>query len=132
MAAFLSHQGHPFTFWTNNTAIEIVPLEVAAKGEMNLHVTWETHVIHCTYMWMQMHRAYADRGYIDSHLDNWAHTKHCQSVLLEKGYGLETVNAEGRVNYPECRNVRFGKPRNWPLGDAFAADEHLHMDSHEM
>jgi hypothetical protein len=130
MAAFLSHQKHPITFWTNNTAIETVPLEVAAKGEMNLHVTWETHVIHCTYMWMQMHRAYGVRGYIDSHLDNWAHTKHCQAVILEKEIGPETVNAEGRVNYPECRDVRFGKAATLPLRDAFAPYEHVHMDSH--
>ena len=130
MAAFLSHQKRPITFWTNNTAVETVPLEVAAKGEMNLHVTWKKHVIHCTYMWMQMHRAYGERGYIDSHLDNWAHTKHCQTVILEKGIPPETVNAEGTVNYPECRDVRFGKPPNWPPTDAFARGEHVHMDSH--
>jgi len=33
------------------------------------------------------------------------------------------VNVEGKLRFPECRNVKLGSPIDWPLGDAFAVVE---------
>lgn len=87
-----------------------VPLEVANRGELDLFVDWEYHVWHCTFMWRQMHRAFTVRGYIDSHLDNYAHTKHCQHALLNRSIPMDTVNVIGALKYPQCRQVQVGEP----------------------
>jgi hypothetical protein len=108
VSAFLDYPAEPWRYYTNSSAVEEVSPVVAARGEMDLHVTWEYHVVHCTFMWMQMHRAFAGRGYIDSHLDSWNHTKHCQVVGLERTFPMDRVNVEGKVRYPECRAVGDG------------------------
>ena len=64
-----------------------------------------------------MHRAYRVRGFVDSHLDAYKHTLHCQGVLLERGVPGGVVNVVAEVKYPECREVGG---RVWK-GDAFAA-----------
>ncbi|KAH8693684.1 hypothetical protein BGW36DRAFT_383520 [Talaromyces proteolyticus] len=112
--SFLAHPSRPWVYYTSPSANETVAPEVVAQGETVAYVTWEYHVVHCTYMWMQMHRAYAERGFIDSHVDSWAHTRHCQVVSLEKSFTPETVNVEGKLRYPECRRVNVGKPKDWP------------------
>jgi hypothetical protein len=105
ISAFLAYPPKPWKFYKNFSATEEISQSVAALGESNLHVTWEYHMVHCTFMWMQMHRAYTERGYIDSHLDSWAHTRHCQVVSLNREYGPDVVNVEGKLRYPECRPV---------------------------
>jgi hypothetical protein len=106
ISSFLAYPTEPWRYYTNSSATEEVPQAVAALGEMDLYMTWEFHLSHCTFLWLQMHRGFTDRGYIDSHLDSWDHTKHCQTVILERKYGSEIVNVEGKVKYPECRPVR--------------------------
>jgi hypothetical protein len=108
-------------YWTNASAVETIPAEVVAKGETEPYVTWEYHVVHCTYMWLQMHRAYGERGYIDVHLDGWEHTRHCQEVALETGIDSSEVNTKGELSFPECRSIKLGAPVDWPLGDFFSA-----------
>lgn len=104
MTAFL--QRHPWQFYLHpNRTDEVVSLEVALQGEQTLYVDWEYHVAHCTFMWRQMHRAYRLRGFVDSHLDAYKHTLHCQGVLLEKGVPGGVVNVVAAVKYPECREV---------------------------
>jgi len=56
-------------------------------------------------MWRQMHRAYAELGYIDSHLANWRHTLHCQKVLLAGMGDKDQIGAVGKVLYPKCLKV---------------------------
>ncbi|SLM37906.1 hypothetical protein LPUS_07898 [Lasallia pustulata] len=108
--SFLSYPPEPWRWYTVPGGAEEVSFDVAALGERDLYVNWEYHVVHCTYMWMLMHRAYTVRGYIDSHLDAWNHTLHCQLVALEKGIGMDVVSVAGRVQYPDCRAV--GGPVN--------------------
>jgi hypothetical protein len=104
MTAFLQH--HPWQFYAHpNRTDEVVSLDVALQGEQTLYVDWEYHVAHCTFMWRQMHRAYALRGFVDSHLDAYKHTLHCQGVLLKKGVPGGTVNVVAAVKYPDCREV---------------------------
>jgi hypothetical protein len=48
------------------------------------------------------------RGYIDSHLDSYRHTLHCQRVLLTDNMGarpMKTVNVVAELKYPECKQV---------------------------
>lgn len=110
VTSFLSYPPEPWRWYTAPGGAEEVPLAVAALGERDLYVNWEYHIVHCTYMWMLMHRAYTVRGYIDSHLDAWNHTLHCQLVVLERGIGWDVVSVGGRVQYPDCRAV--GGPVN--------------------
>ena len=110
VTSFLSYPPEPWRFYTAPGGAEEVSLAVAALGERELYVNWEYHIVHCTYMWMLMHRAYTVRGYIDSHLDAWNHTLHCQLVTLEKGVEMDVISVAGRVQYPDCRAV--GGPVN--------------------
>ncbi|KAK0649769.1 hypothetical protein B0T16DRAFT_410690 [Cercophora newfieldiana] len=104
MDSFLAFGNWTFYAEPNRTA-ETVDLETALRGESSLFVDWKYHVTHCTFMWMQMHRAYAVRGYIDSHLDSYAHTMHCRWTLLERDTAPETVNVVANLKYPVCRKV---------------------------
>lgn len=64
--------------------------------------------MHCAYMWRQMHRAYADRGFIDSHLGSYNHTLHCQKVVTEKREGW-LADTAARVRYPRCEQISAGE-----------------------
>ncbi|KAK4446248.1 hypothetical protein QBC34DRAFT_331742, partial [Podospora aff. communis PSN243] len=95
-----------WTFYTQpNRTSKTVSLTDALKGDVSLFVDWKYHVVHCTFMWMQMHRAFVIKGWIDSHLDSYAHTKHCRWALLEKETKMEEVNVVAKVKYPACRRV---------------------------
>ncbi|KAL2132721.1 hypothetical protein VTI74DRAFT_3459 [Chaetomium olivicolor] len=92
---------------SHNTTLpeEVVDLATALEGRRTLYVDWKYHVAHCTFMWRQMHRAYARRGYIDSHLDDYAHTLHCQRTLLDRETPLHRVVVVAALKYPECRRI---------------------------
>jgi hypothetical protein len=106
ISAFLAHSD--WTYYTDTSGMRKVPASVAVLGETDLYVSWDFHVKHCTYLWRQMHRAFALRGFIDSHLDNWGHTMHCQVVLLDRVIKSDVVNVKAAVRYPECRPVVVG------------------------
>ncbi|KAJ4288265.1 hypothetical protein N0V88_007455 [Collariella sp. IMI 366227] len=112
-----------------NRTDEVVDLAIALEGQKTLYVDWKYHITHCAFMWRQMHRAYALRGYIDSHLENYKHTLHCQWVLIEANVPLERVNVVAAVKYPQCRKIGGGD--GWkPIwgGGSFEAEktEHVH------
>lgn len=71
----------PWTFWTDEHGNETVPLAEARKGDRELWLPWQYHVVHCTFVWRQMHRAY-EAGWIDEHSRSYHHTTHCQKMLL--------------------------------------------------
>lgn len=111
MRDFINHDTwqfytHPYP---NNTGdAEVVDLATALEGQRTLYVDWKYHITHCTFMWRQMHRAYAGRGYVDSHLDSYKHTLHCQAVLLDRNTPFGRVNVVAEVKYPECRRIGGG------------------------
>jgi hypothetical protein len=80
-----------------------VAQEVVLLGEQNMWITWHFHLVHCTFIWRQMHRAF-ERGWIDSHADNYNHTKHCQKALL-RGTGYDEDFTRAPVIYPVCRQL---------------------------
>ncbi|PVH84633.1 hypothetical protein DL98DRAFT_357202, partial [Cadophora sp. DSE1049] len=93
----------PWSFYTDvfGRGNETVSKDIAEAGDSNLWVTWNFHVVHCTFMWRQMHRAY-EKGWIDAHLRAYNHTLHCQGVLLDHETGWKDVVTAARVIYPLC------------------------------
>jgi hypothetical protein len=125
MQDFIRYDNWQFYARPNRTD-ERVDLSTALEGQRTLYVDWKYHVTHCTFMWRQMHRAYALRGYIDSHLDNYKHTLHCQWVLIETDTPLEVVNVVAALKYPECRKIgRDGWKHRGEEG-SFEASDHAH------
>lgn len=105
--------------WTFSTELhgnQTIPLETALQGEQSLFVTWHYHMVHCTFMWRQMHRAF-ENGWIDIHLRAYNHTLHCQKMLLETRFTDDIVNTNATVIYPACERVRkpSGSTR-WSFG----------------
>ena len=95
-----------WTFYAHfNSTETVVDTAIALEGNRGLYVDWKYHITHCTFMWRQMYRAYSLRGYIDSHLDNYNHTLHCQRTMLERDTPLESVVVVGALKYPECRKI---------------------------
>jgi hypothetical protein len=84
---------------------ETVSEEVALRGEQDLFVRDQFHVTHCTFMWRQMHRAFTVLKHIDSHLNNYNHTLHCQRVLLKAAsprFHPQAITTAAQVIYPRC------------------------------
>jgi len=94
-------------FYTEMYGNVTVPQNIVLVGEQSLWVTWRYHIVHCTFMWRQMQRAY-ERGWIDTHLHAYNHTLHCQSTLLERGIEDTEVITYAKVIYPACERVRKG------------------------
>ena len=104
MDDFIAHDNWKFYAHFNSTET-VVELAAALEGDRSLYVDWEYHITHCTFMWRQMHRAYTVKGFIDSHLDDYHHTLHCQRTLLDRETGLGMVNVIAALKYPDCRKI---------------------------
>ena len=102
VSEFAAWDDWKFYLWFNGSVV--IPQSVAMQGETDLHVDWQYHVTHCTFMWRQMHRAY-ERGYIDSHLRAYNHTLHCQKMLLKNDVPMDKVFTGAPVIYPTCERV---------------------------
>jgi hypothetical protein len=116
----------PWTFWTSENGTETVSLEEAFLGERKLWFPWRYHVVHCTFVWRKMHRAY-EVGWIDSDLRGYGHTMHCQKMVLMEMEGEESeegrffevdgerVVTAANVIYPTCERLGVGttKSRWW-------------------
>lgn len=91
-------------YYADKTGKRPVPYETAFTGTYELWVEWDLHVVHCTFMWRQMHRAFTLTGFIDSHLNSYNHTLHCQSVLVED-HDSWLADTAARVRYPTCERI---------------------------
>ncbi|KAL2263972.1 hypothetical protein VTK26DRAFT_3966 [Humicola hyalothermophila] len=100
-----SNSGNPPSTTDAEFGTDTVDISTALEGERTLYVDWKYHVVHCTFMWRQMHRAYTVRGYIDSHLDDYRHTLHCQLTLLDRETPLGSVVVVAELKYPDCRKI---------------------------
>ncbi|KAF2451772.1 hypothetical protein P171DRAFT_426231 [Karstenula rhodostoma CBS 690.94] len=67
-----------------------------------LHVTWDYHLHHCTYMWRKMHRAILNNKPLDGYIGNWAHTTHCESMLLDRSRAMDSRTTIIRRKFPDC------------------------------
>jgi len=94
-----------WTFYADDKFTSPVSQEIAIQGNRTpLFVKWDYHIVHCTFMWRQMHRAY-ERGWIDSHLGNYSHTLHCQHMILMDSSAAEHAITVARVIYPQCTKM---------------------------
>lgn len=73
--------------------------------EQSLWVAWHYYLVHYTFMWRRMYRAY-ERGWNNAHLHAYNHTLHCQKVLLRTGVAHDEAFTKGNVIYPVCERVR--------------------------
>jgi hypothetical protein len=76
--------------------------DVKAGNHLQLYVTWEYHLVHCTYMWKKMHRAVSARRPLDSYIMNPMHTHHCEEMLLDRKVGLNEKNTIIKTKFPSC------------------------------
>ncbi|KAK4191065.1 nucleotide-sugar transporter-domain-containing protein [Podospora australis] len=84
-----------------------VSREQVATGEFtDLHVSWEYHLQHCTFMWRKLHRAILGSGgkaAVDSYIGEMKHTRHCSEMLLNyRDEPLDTFDTFIVVKYPHC------------------------------
>jgi hypothetical protein len=101
-----------WSFYTEEHGNATIPSQIALQGERNLWVSWHFHMVHCTFMWRQMHRAF-ERGWIDAHLRAYNHTLHCQKMLLKEGIEDDDFNTNATVIYPVCERISRTSGRNW-------------------
>ena len=96
---------YDWSFYTEKWGNTTVPTEVALEGEQDLWVSWEYHLVHCTFVWRQMAYGY-ERGLIDSHVRSYPHTIHCQEMLfLDGGLAPDDIMIHAVVQYPVCERV---------------------------
>ena len=103
-----------WTYWTEYRGNVTVPTEIAVKGDRDYYVTWEYHMVHCTFVWRQMLLGY-ERGWIDSHVRSYPHTLHCQHMLFVEDFLPDDNNVLVNVQYPVCERV--GTPKSWEQMD---------------
>ncbi|KAK5658511.1 hypothetical protein OQA88_1903 [Cercophora sp. LCS_1] len=99
-----------WTWWLDENGTIPLSHDEAAKGETKeVYVNWKDHLKHCTVMWRRMHRVLLKleekgRGGIDSYLDRYHHTLHCEKMLVgQEQYAPEEVNTIIKAKYPDCR-----------------------------
>jgi hypothetical protein len=89
-------------FYEDKEGERKVSIEVVRRGERDMWVSWRFHMVHCTYMWRQMHRALTSGRPIDSHLSAYHHTLHCGEVLLNRNKSMDAINTMAPIIYPVC------------------------------
>lgn len=77
--------------------------EVSSGRHEILHVSWEYHFHHCTYMWRKLHRAVLKGKPVDGYIGSMHHTAHCADILLQQ----DEMRAGGETTvifakYPSC------------------------------
>ncbi|KAI1842111.1 hypothetical protein JX266_011644 [Neoarthrinium moseri] len=67
-----------------------------------LYVTWEFHLLHCTFQWKKMHRAMLAGRPIDSYIGNFSHTQHCERMIMNRRTQLNSTGTDIFIKYPSC------------------------------
>jgi hypothetical protein len=92
-----------WTWWVNEVdEMPLQLLDVQYGQYLQLFVTWEYHLFHCTYMWKKMHRAIRAGRPLDSYIANINHTNHCEMMLLDHTMDLDARSTIIAVKYPFC------------------------------
>ena len=92
-----------WTWWFDDAGeLPLNLADVEAGQHQQLFVTWEYHLVHCTYMWKKMHRAISAGRPVDSYIGSINHTNHCEMMLLTHEVDMGERNTIIRVKYPSC------------------------------
>lgn len=79
-----------------------------------LYVTQEYHMYHCTYMWRKMHRAILHGQPLDGYIGHFAHTSHCETMLLNHEAALNSTNTIIATKFVNCpRSQRSLGNKGW-------------------
>ena len=97
-------QAGDWEYYLDRDAKYLLSEAMVMEGETDVWTRQSMHYVHCTYMWRQMHRAFTVLNHIDTHLNNWNHTLHCQQVFINPHDG-ELLEVLARVIYPSCHPV---------------------------
>lgn len=77
--------------------------EAVREGRLDrLYVTWEFHLLHCTFQWKKMHRALLAGWPIDSYIGNFSHTQHCEHMIMNRRTPLNSTGTDIFIKYPSC------------------------------
>lgn len=99
-----------WTWWhnPNDNIAEPVPFNEVSLGQHSLlYVTWEYHITHCTFMWKKMHHAIMSGRPLDSYVNDFKHTLHCEQTLLDREISLVARDIAIRIKFPYCpKNVK--------------------------
>ncbi|KAB5572420.1 hypothetical protein GE09DRAFT_1216984 [Coniochaeta sp. 2T2.1] len=84
-----------------------VPKSEVVRGEReSVHVYWDYHLVHCTFMWKKMHRALARGGWVDSLIADYEHTRHCGDMFFMPGIPEGDLHATIYTKYPYCTSKK--------------------------
>lgn len=102
MGQFLSQRNR--TWYSDDGSMTPVShTEVSSGRHEVLHVSWDYHFSHCTYMWQKLHRAILKGGPVDGYIGNMQHTAHCADLLLRQDEMLASGDTTVIfVKYPSC------------------------------
>lgn len=90
--------------WFDGPEGRVVADEKAVReGRLDrLYVTWEFHLLHCTFQWKKMHRALLAGRPIDSYIGNFSHTRHCEHMIMNRRTPLNSTGTDIFIKYPSC------------------------------
>lgn len=94
-----------WTWYTDKDGQTVASELNIREGKYNeIFVSWEYHLVHCTYMWRKMHRALLQGGLdaVDGYIGSLHHTEHCSNMLLGYRDAVNVLNTFIYVKYPAC------------------------------
>ncbi|KAH8657807.1 hypothetical protein BX600DRAFT_514357 [Xylariales sp. PMI_506] len=96
-----------WTWYEDKEGNVSVPKSEVIRGDrLGLHVFWEYHLVHCTFMWKKMHRAVARGSFVDSLVADYGHTHHCSKMFFIDGIPDEDLHTFIKTKYPKCESKR--------------------------
>jgi hypothetical protein len=96
-----------WTWYEDSKGQRPVSKETAVQGDrVGLHVPWEYHTVHCTFMWKKMHRAVARGAIVDSLIGDYGHTKHCAQTFFQTGLPEGDFSVMILTKYPYCNTTK--------------------------
>ncbi|KAJ5569721.1 uncharacterized protein N7459_009151 [Penicillium hispanicum] len=89
--------------WYTDATGSPAPRDAVLTGEYDeLFVSWEYHLLHCTYAWRKMHRALLHGRPVDGYIAQYTHTAHCEEMLLAQRIERNSTNTIIRTKFVSC------------------------------
>lgn len=111
-----AHILHRVDWYEDQNHTKLVSPDVALSGEFDrlwplTHVGLDYHILHCLYLWRQLHAAVVKHRHVDLDLYSYEHTVHCTSVILDtENYPNLITLIDSGVQY--WRNVPLSDGEN--------------------
>lgn len=94
-------------YFIDRNGSKVIPFEEVVKGDLKAAwVTWEYHLVHCTFMWRMLHRKMLGplgKSAVNSYLGDMEHTIHCGRLLQNATqFRMKIINSEILPKFPDC------------------------------